>query len=144
MATLRQQTADLLNNGCGCGPMPPPQGTMPLSVFEELLWKTAYNNGYTSTKGDFLEDLAALVNGSRLGIPAIISQCGSYRDFPSIGSEGVLYFDTENRKLYLWVEDKGYVQAVGSSGVVGEITEEEVIGCIEGKVFSGGNAESDF
>lgn len=144
--SLREQTRDRLGGcECGPGPMPGPVPLMPISEFEEAFYKTAYENGYAGKKKDFLEDFAALVNQTRLGIPCVISQCGSSLDFPDIGSEGVLYFDTEKKRLYLWDDKKGYIQAVGSSGSGGSITEEDVYDALDGKVvFSGGNALNDF
>ena len=63
MSNLREATANRLY-GCDCGtPSPPfPSHIIPISVFEEMMYKVAYVAGYVGTKADFSEALANALN----------------------------------------------------------------------------------
>jgi hypothetical protein len=106
MTNLRNQTMNRLNEASSCMPgaqMPVP--VMPLSIFEELLYKVAYEYGYTGTKAEFSEDFLNSLNG----LSSNIVQSGSISEFPEVGTEGAIYIDSENGEIYYW-KDEQYVQ----------------------------------
>lgn len=143
MGNLRSQTADLLNNGCSCGPMPPPQGTMDLNTFQEMMWRVVYNSGYYGNKKEFLDAFAALMNQTAISLPGIITQVGSVNDLPTVGQDNAIYVLTDTKQLYFWQDGKGYVKVTGS-GVSGSVTTEDVQEALDGQtIFVGGNAESN-
>ena len=107
MSNLRNQTMNRLNEASFCMPgAPMPAPVMPLSIFEELLYKVAYEYGYTGTKTDFSEDFLKALSG----LSSNIVQSGSASDFPEVGVEGAIYIDSENGKIYYW-KDGQYIQA---------------------------------
>lgn len=106
MSNLRNQTMNRLNEASFCMPSAPmPAPVMPLSIFEELLYKVAYEYGYTGTKTDFTEDFLKSLNG----ISNNIIQSDSISEFPEIGKEGTIYIDSKNGKIYYW-KDGQYIQ----------------------------------
>ena len=74
MSNLRDQTLNRLNNVSFCIPNTPiPASVMPLSIFEEMMYKVAYENGYSGTKTDFTEDfvnvlLANIATGAQVNV----------------------------------------------------------------------------
>lgn len=106
MSNLRNQTMNRLNEASFCMPgAPMPAPVMPLSIFEELLYKVAYEYGYTGTKADFSEDFL----DSLSGLSSNIVQSDSVSEFPEVGTEGAIYIDSENGEIYYW-KDEQYVQ----------------------------------
>lgn len=106
MSNLRNQTMNRLNEASFCMPgAPMPAPVMPLSIFEELLYKVAYEYGYTGTKADFSEDFL----NSLSGLSSNIVQSDSVSEFPEVGTEGAIYIDSENGEIYYW-KDEQYVQ----------------------------------
>ena len=68
MADLRKQTRDMLldNMDCDCKPLPTPGGGYSLSVFTDMMFQVAQNNGYVGTKNEFEEDfVGALANDAK-------------------------------------------------------------------------------
>lgn len=118
MSDLRKATAERLYDcNCDCKPRPPapmPDGMMPLSVFEDLLYKTATYAGYVGSKTDFRKDLSDSLNGASQ-IPGLVIQKDSIDDFPSIGLENAVYIDTEESQIYYWKED-GYYKIYTGAG----------------------------
>ena len=103
MSNLRNQTMNRLNETSFCMPgAPMPAPVMPLSIFEEMLYKVAYECGYTGTKTDFTEDFVKTLEGKTDNV----IQSGSVEDFPETGSEGAIYIDSTNGHLYYWKEDQ--------------------------------------
>lgn len=109
MSNLRQQTRDLIPNNmdCGCKPPPMPSGGYSLSVFSDMMFQVARNNGYVGTKNQFEDDFIASLNGAS-GATGLITQKGSVNDFPEVGVPNGLYIDVENKKAYFWTDDEGY------------------------------------
>lgn len=106
MSNLRNQTMNRLNEASFCMPgTPMPAPVMPLSIFEELLYKVAYEYGYTGTKAEFSEGFLNSLNG----LSSNIVQSGSVSEFPEVGAEGAIYIDSENEEIYYW-KDEQYVQ----------------------------------
>ena len=106
MSNLRNQTMTRLNEASFCMPgAPMPTPVMPLSIFEELLYKVAYEYGYTGTKADFSEDFLDALSG----LSNNIIQSGSVSEFPAVGTEGAIYIDSESGKIYYWKDGK-YIQ----------------------------------
>ena len=106
MSNLRNQTMNRLNEASFCMPgAPMPAPVMPLSIFEELLYKVAYEYGYTGTKADFSEDFL----NSLSGLSSNIVQSDSVSEFPEVGTEGAIYIDSENGEIYYW-KDEQYIQ----------------------------------
>lgn len=66
MADLRKQTRDMLldNIDCDCKPLPTPGGGYSLSVFTDMMFQVAQNNGYVGTKNEFEENFVGALNGS--------------------------------------------------------------------------------
>jgi hypothetical protein len=121
MSNLRKDTLNRLNN-CDCHtPAPPfPSHVMPISLFEEMMYKVAYVAGYIGTKKEFAEDLAATLNGAGQ-IAGLIVQKGSIEEFPDIGLENAIYIDTAKNHIYYWKGDGYYrIQASSGSGEDGE------------------------
>lgn len=119
----REQTRDRLlyeDSSCHCAPTPPPfpSHVMPLSVFEDMMYKVAYVAGYAGTKTDFRQDLAEALNGAQQLVGLVI-QKDSINDFPSIGVENAIYIDTSKRDIYYW-QDDGYYKVESGSGTGGE------------------------
>lgn len=135
MSNLRQATANRLY-GCDCNPTPPPfpDEVMPLSVFEDLMYKTAYSAGYIGSKTDFRQDLADSLNGASQ-IAGMIIQKGSIQDFPSVGLENAVYIDTEKNHIYYWKDDGYYRINTGEGG--GD-------GLEFGSILYGGSASTKF
>lgn len=110
MSNARRETLTRLID-CECVPPSPPPSfppnVMPLSVFEDLMYRVAYSGGYVGTKTEFGEDLANCLNNSS-SIAELIIQKGSAEDFPSIGQPNALYIDNEKKQLYFWKEGEGY------------------------------------
>lgn len=106
MSNLRNQTMNRLNEASFCMPgAPMPAPVMPLSIFEELLYKVAYEYGYTGTKAEFSEGFLNSLNG----LSSNIVQSSSVSEFPEVGTEGAIYIDSENEEIYYWKNDQ-YVQ----------------------------------
>ena len=119
MSNLRKDTLGRLNN-CDCHtPAPPfPSNVMPISLFEEMMYKVAYVAGYIGSKKEFAEDLAAALNGAEQ-IAGLIIQKSSVKDFPDIGLENAIYIDTTKHHIYYWNKDGYYrIQAEPSEGPV--------------------------
>lgn len=132
MANLREATANRLY-GCDCHtPSPPlPSHMMPISVFEDMMYKVAYVSGYAGEKEDFTEDfIEALKNAQQGG--GIIIQKKSIKDFPTIGVENAIYIDTGKKEIYFWQED-GYYKLESGTGSGGSDDDDN----------SGGNGGSD-
>ena len=129
MSNLRDQTMNRLNNASFCMPgAPMPAPVMPLSIFEEMMYKVAYENGYSGTKTDFTEGFvnALLENSS---VSGVILQKGSVSDFPEIGLENAVYIDTENNHIYYWKDNHYYRISTSSGG-----------GLEDGTILDGGNS----
>lgn len=106
MSNLRNQTMNRLNDTSFCMPgAPMPAPVMPLSIFEEMLYKVAYECGYSGTKTEFTEMFVKALEGKAENIV----QSGSVSDFPDAGKEGTVYIDSENGHIYYWQDDQ-YVQ----------------------------------
>lgn len=137
MANLRNETRTMLNNcgcDCDCGPRPQPPfpaPVIPMSVFEEMMYRVAYNAGYMGSKTDFRDDLANSLNGVSQDNLCLLVMKGSYQDFPDVGQDNCLYIDTDASQLYYWVDGEGYYRVKGEGGG-GE--------SIEGKILHGGDA----
>ena len=129
MSNLRKDTLNRLHN-CDCHtPAPPfPSQVIPISVFEDMMYKVAYVAGYVGTKTSFSEDLANALNGAQ-HIAGLIIQKGSIEDFPDIGLENAIYIDTAKNQIYYWKDDGYYRISSGAGG-----------GLEEGTVLHGGNA----
>lgn len=129
MFNLRQETLNRLNT-CeqppNCNPFPAP--IMPISVFEEMLYKVAFYAGYEGTKTDFTKDFVNCLNGSQ-SISGIIIQKGSIEDFPEVGIENAVYIDTEKNHIYYWKDNEYYRISTMSDG-----------GLEDGTILDGGNA----
>lgn len=106
MSNSRQLTRDLIpdNMNCGCKPPPTPVGGYSLSVFTDMMFQVAKNNGYLGTKNDFENDFIASLNGASGSANGVIIQRGSVNDFPSVGVEQGIYVDTSSSKIYYWKE----------------------------------------
>ena len=129
MSNLRDQTMKRFNNAGFCLPgAPMPAPVMPLSIFEEMMYKVAYENGYSGTKTDFTEGFvnALLGNSNAAGV---ILQKGSVADFPEKGIENAVYIDTENNHIYYWKENRYYRISTGSGG-----------GLEDGTILDGGDS----
>ena len=108
MADLRKDTMNRLHNCDHHTPAPPfPSHVMPISLFEEMMYKVAYVAGYVGSKSDFSEALANALNGAQQ-VAGLIIQKGSINDFPDIGLENAIYIDTENNHIYYWKGDGYY------------------------------------
>lgn len=129
MSNLRKDTLSRLNN-CDCHTPPPPfpSHVMPISLFEEMMYKVAYVAGYVGTKTEFTEDLASALNGAQQ-VAGLIIQKGSVNDFPEIGLENAIYIDTEHKHIYFWKNDGYYRISTGTGG-----------GLEEGTILHGGDA----
>ena len=115
----REQTRDRLiyDPNCHCSPMPSPpfpSSVMPISIFEDMMYKVAYASGYVGSKADFKEDLAEALNGAQQ-IPGLIIQKDSINDVPSIGVENAIYIDTSKKEIYYWNDD-GYYKIQSGAG----------------------------
>lgn len=131
MANLRNQTMNRLNEASFCMPgAPMPAPVMPLSVFEEMMYKVAHENGFPGTKTDFTEGLINALIGSST-ISGIIMQKGSILDFPEQGLENAVYIDTENSHIYYWKDNSYYRINTGAED-----------GLKEGTILFGGNAST--
>lgn len=106
MSNSRQLTRDLIpdNMNCGCKPPPTPVGGYSLSVFTDMMFQVAKNNGYLGKKNDFENDFIASLNGASGSANGVIVQRGSVNDFPSVGVEQGIYVDTSSSKIYYWKE----------------------------------------
>ena len=113
MSNLREATAQRLH-GCDCAtPAPPmPSHIMPISIFEEMMYKVAYVAGYVGTKKEFSEDLANALNNATQ-VAGLIIQKSSIAEFPDVGLENAIYIDTTDNSIYYWKGD-GYYKIVGS------------------------------
>lgn len=134
MSNLRKDTMNRLNN-CDCHtPAPPfPAHVMPISLFEEMMYKVAYVAGFVGTKADFSEALANALNGSQQ-LPGLIIQKSSVSDFPDIGLENAIYIDTTEKHIYFWNEDGYYKVDAGS----GPDSEEGPVIPSDGLIYDGG------
>ena len=115
MSNLREATANRLY-GCDCAtPAPPmPSHVMPISVFEDMMYKVAYVAGYVVTKKEFSEDLANALNNAEQ-VTGLIIQKSSIEEFPDIGLDNAIYIDTANDNIYYWKGD-GYYKIDADSG----------------------------
>lgn len=121
MSNLRNDTLNRLNN-CDCHtPAPPfPSHVMPISLFEEMMYKVAYVAGYVGTKSEFSEALANALNGAQ-EIPGLIVQKKSIEEFPDVGLENAIYIDTSEHHIYYWAGNGYYkIDAGSGSGEDGE------------------------
>ena len=136
MSNLRKDTLSRLGN-CDCHtPAPPfPSHVMPISLFEEMMYKVAYVAGFAGTKADFSEALAQALNGAQQ-VPGLIIQKGSVNDFPDVGRENAIYIDNTNHHIYYWNED-GYYQIEAEGGPGGGGNEGPVIPS-DGLIYDGG------
>lgn len=117
MANLREATANRLY-GCDCHtPSPPlPSHIMPISVFEDMMYKVAYVSGYAGEKEDFAEDFVEALKNAQQG-GGIVIQKNSIKDFPTIGVENAIYIDTGKKEIYFWQEDGYYkIESNSNSG----------------------------
>lgn len=131
MTDLRKQTMNRLNEADLCSPsVPKPLPVMPLSVFEELMHKVAYENGFLETKEVFIKSFIDALSGGT-NISGIIIQKSSVADFPEKGTENAIYIDTENKHIYFWNNEKYYQIFSGSS-------EEDLIIPSDGLIYEGG------
>ena len=116
MANYRADTRDRIHD-CGChdpAPIPPlPSPIMPVSVFEDMMYRVAYAGGYLGTKTEFREDLGKALNGADNASDAIV-QKDNVSSFPSVGTENAIYIDMSKKELYVWQKD-GYYK-IGTSG----------------------------
>ena len=134
MSNLRKDTLNRLDK-CDCHtPAPPfPSNVMPISLFEEMMYKVAYVSGYIGTKKEFSEDLAAALNGAEQ-IAGLVIQKSSVDEFPDIGRENAIYIDTAKNHIYYWKDDGYYrIKAGGTPGEDGE----EIIPS-DGLIYEGG------
>ena len=131
MSDLRNQTMNRLNEASFCMPSAPmPAPVMPLSIFEEMMYKVAHENGYAGTKTEFSEGFVnSLIGNSNTA--GIIVQKGSVSDFPEQGLENAIYIDTENNHIYYWKNNSYYRINIGSES-----------GLKEGTILHGGDAET--
>ena len=116
--TNRSQTRDrLMYDDCGCRPnLPPlPVPVMPISIFEDMMYKVVYSSGYVGTKADFKEDLVNLLNGAGSGNIALLVQETTIDNFPDVGIENCLYIDIEKKQMYFW-KDNGYYRIQTGEG----------------------------
>ena len=115
MSNLREATANRLC-GCDCNtPSPPlPSHIMPMSIFEEMMYKVAYASGYAGSKIQFTEDLVDALNNAQHG-GGLVIQKDSIKDFPSIGLENAIYIDSGKKEIYFWKDDGYYKLGMGSS-----------------------------
>ena len=136
MSNLRNDTLNRLHN-CDCHtPVPPfPSHVMPISLFEEMMYKVAYVAGYVGTKTEFSEALANALNGAQQ-VPGLIIQKSSIEDFPDIGLENAVYIDTEKNHIYYWKND-GYYQIDAGAGSGGGGESGSVIPS-DGLTYDGG------
>ena len=134
MSNLRKDTLSRLDN-CDCHtPAPPfPSNVMPISLFEEMMYKVAYVAGYIGTKKEFAEDLAAALNGAEQ-IAGLIIQKSSIEEFPDIGLENAIYIDTAKNHIYYWKGD-GYYKI--DAGTDSDDEEGPVIPS-DGLIYDGG------
>ena len=132
MNDLRNQTMNRLNETNFCFPnAPKPLPVMPLSIFEELMYKVAYENGFLGTKEDFIKNfINSLLNEA--DITGVVVQKSSVADFPEKGTEKSIYIDTENKHIYFWNNEKYYQVFTGNS------EEEDFIIPSDGLVYEGG------
>lgn len=110
MSNSRQLTRDLIpdNMNCGCQPPPTPVGGYSLSVFTDMMFQVAQNNGYLGTKNDFENDFIASLNGASGSANGVIIQRGSVNDFPAQGVSNGVYIDSSTGKVYYWKDGEGY------------------------------------
>ena len=136
MSNLRNDTLNRLHN-CDCHtPAPPfPSHVMPISLFEEMMYKVAYVAGYVGTKTEFSEALANALNGAQQ-VPGLIIQKSSIEDFPDVGLENAVYIDTEKNHIYYWKND-GYYQIDAGTGSEGDGESGPVIPS-DGLTYDGG------
>ena len=130
MSNLRNQTMNRLAEAAfnsPCSPLPMP--TMPLAVFEQLLYKTIYENGYNKSKADFLNDFIQILTEKTTSQNII--QEDTFENFPSVGSENSIYVDTTKNEIYYWKDNKYFKISVNP---------EEVFS--EGVILLGGNAST--
>ena len=130
MSNLRNQTMNRLAEAAfnsPCSPLPMP--TMPLAVFEQLLYKTIYENGYNKSKADFLNDFIQILT-EKTASQNIIQE-DTFENFPSVGLENSIYVDTTKNEIYYWKDDK-YSKI--------SVNPEEVFS--EGVILLGGNAST--
>ena len=134
MSNLREATAMRLH-GCDCAtPAPPmPSHVIPISVFEEMMYKVAYVAGYIGTKKEFSEDLASALNGAGQ-VAGLVIQKSSISEFPDVGLDNAIYIDTAKNHAYYWKED-GYYKIYTHSGT-GE--DGELIIPSDGLAYDGG------
>lgn len=106
MSDLRKETLNRLHN-CDCHtPAPPfPSHVIPVSLFEEMMYKVVYTAGYSGTKEDFLKKLIIVLEESKQNIDFIVQE-ESINSFPQIGSTETVYIDTTNNEIYYWNKDK--------------------------------------
>ena len=137
MSNLRKDTLNRLDK-CDCHtPAPPfPSNVMPISLFEEMMYKVAYVAGYCGSKKEFADDLAAALNGAEQ-VAGLIIQKGSTNEFPSIGLENAIYIDTKTNQAYYWNDDGYYMIQAGSNPGPGEGGDAPVIPS-DGLIYDGG------
>lgn len=128
MSNLRDQTMNRLNNASFCMPCAPiPAPVMPLSIFEEMMYKVAYENGYSETKTDFLNDFVrSLIEAEDKTVSFLYK--GFLSTFPSIGEDNMLYIDIEKNNIYYW-KDNQYFKITTSNQEISE-----------GIILDGGNS----
>lgn len=132
MSNLRKETLNRLDK-CDChSPAPPkPSNVMPISLFEEMIYKVVQVAGYTEGKKEFLKDLVSALNGAKQ-IKEIIVQKSSVEEFPDIGLENAVYIDTAKNHIYYW-KDNEYYRIETNSEEDGEIVIPS-----DGLIYEGG------
>ena len=121
MSDLRKATANRLNE-CFCSPpSPPPSHVIPISVFEEMMYKVAYLSGYTGGKENFSKNFVeALNNNNNILNENLVVQKDSIDNFPKIGSENAIYIDTSSRQAFFWKNNNYHKIGTGSVIIVPE------------------------
>lgn len=111
MSNLRKDTLSRLHN-CDCNiPAPPfPSHVMPISLFEEMLYKVIYSAGYEGTKKEFLENFITILEQTNIEqLSDFVVQSDSVSNFPETGDENSIYIDTSTQMIYFW-KDNQYIQ----------------------------------
>lgn len=125
MGDLRQETRDRLSFLDDCPP-PPPMKVMPNSMFKELMYRYVKSCGYTGSKDDVEEAFLGALTGGGGDIIVRLAR----DDFPEIGEEQKIYYDSNSNFMYLW-DEGAYIQVNGASS-----------GLAENTILYGGNAST--
>ena len=121
MSSTRVQTRDrLLDKGLNCN-CSSPAPIMPISVFEDSMYKVVYNAGFEGTKDDFKEALVSALTGAENNLSTVVVQKPSRDEFPENGDENIIYIDTEKKHIYFWNKDQYYRIDGENSGEDGDM-----------------------